>query len=315
MTFGNLIAGFKRIFSPLAGAAMLLPVLLPAPAHAQPSDECDVRFAQDSATIAMLAPGLGLGQQAIGEQTITVTLAQSNNGDDDQRSGTCQIDLRLSRLTSDPSFPDYRLTASGRALEAGFSETVSSSQNQIIVTVPSGRSGQSINLQASVPAEWGTRAGRYNEQLQLALVGASGEILDRLALNLELDIPKAVDVMFVGATGTGQTSRVDLGALSATEPTRSPPFGLRVWSSSGYKVDISSENGGNLAHLQAMDAIPYQLEIDGRDVALSAAPAAFTRANATSRSGDLFRLGVFVPARRSVAGEYQDRITVSVSSI
>lgn len=303
MTFCN------RIFSPLLCAALAFPVSVAAQSSEREED-CRVRFTQDSATIALLAANIGPGHQAFGEEIVSITAAAERDN-----SAPCRVDLRLSRLTSDPSFPNYRFTVLGRPLQPAISETVTGAQNEIIATIPSSRGGLSVNLQANAPADWGTRWGRYNEQLQLSLVGASGDILDRLALNLELQIPKAVDVMFVGATGTGRTKQIDLGVLSATEATRSQPFGLRVWSSSGYKVDIASENSGTLAHLQGMDAIPYRLEIDGSDMALTAGAAVFSKANHTSRTGDLYRLGVSVPARRSVAGDYQDRITVSVSSI
>ncbi len=285
-------------------------ISLPSGAIARDRDECDVRFSQESATITMLASNIGEGQRAVGEQLVRV-VANENDGP----NSACRVDLRVSRLTSDPAFPAYRLVILGRPLEPTLNETVIGTQNQIALSVPSNRTGRSVSLQAAAASDWGVRSGRHNEQLQLSLVGPDGEIIDRLALNLVLDIPKAVDVMFVGATGTGRTSRIDLGNLSATEPTRSEPFGLRVWSSSGYRVEISSENGGNLGHRLGMDAIPYRLEIDGRDVALGNTATPFSRPDATGRTGDLFRVGILVPARRSVAGRYQDRITVSVSSI
>ncbi|WP_298335820.1 hypothetical protein [uncultured Erythrobacter sp.] len=296
---------FNRIIA-LIGALLLMS---PAAASAQSGTDCDVRFTQESATITMVAPDIGRGQQAFGEQVIRLTTV------DDDQNRACRADLRISRLNTAPSFPSYRIFALGRPIVPSISETVANAQNQIIVAIPRNRSGRSINLRAVAPANWGIHAGRHNEQLQLSLVGQAGEVLDKLALNLVLDVPKAVDVMFVGATGIGRANRINLGRLSAAQSTRSEPFGLRVWSSSGYRIGLSSENQGKLVHRQGMDEIPYKLQLEGREVPLESGIAPYTSPEATGRSGDIYSLGILVPARRSVAGRYQDRILVTVSAI
>ena len=273
-------------------------------------DQCSLQFAENSATITMLAANLGPGGSAFGEQAIRV-IAEGGGAN----NGSCRGTLRISRLSGAGSFPDYRLTARGRPIAPSISEAIGDARNQLNLSLSGNKASRSIDLRTSLPTGGGLVAGRHSEQLQLTLLDASGEVADRMALNVVLEIPKAVDVMLVGATGDGQTASIDLGDLSQTEASRSAPFGLRIWSTSAYTYGFSSANGGSLRHALDMDTIPYQLFIEGRPIMLSAGRVEFSSATPSAARGDLYRLGIQVPARRSIAGRYSDRITVSVSAI
>jgi len=291
------------------GALILAACAMPPSLNAQERSACDLRFAEDSLTVNLFATSVGHSQRAIGDSNIRVRVAETG-----EQSGTCRADLRLSRLNSDQRFPDYLFTIRGRAVRASIAETVGSAENQFLVTIPKKSTGQTFPLQIAAPTEWGIQSGQYVEQLQLSLVNDRGEVMDRLPLNLVLDIPKTVDVMFVGATGTGQTSTINLGDLSQTEETRSLPFGVKIWSTSNYAFGFSSENNGRLLHREGRDAIPYELRMDNRRVPLDDG-ANFSSSGQSERNGDIYRLRVAVPPRRSVAGRYQDRVTVTVSAL
>lgn len=280
-----------------------------ANASANGRDDCEARFSQDSVTLNLLANELGHDQVALADEDVRILA-----GPEPSENTSCRVSIRVSLLSSDGSFPSYSLTASGAPLRPSISETVGGA-SETAVTVPASRTGRTVNLRATAPTDWGIQSGQYVERLQLSLVDKTGTIIDRMAVNLVLQIPKTVDVMFVGATGVGRTTTIDLGDLSATEQTLSPPFGVRIWSSSAYSFGFTSEHSGLLQHELAMDAIPYRLNVNGQSVALDGNRLAINRLQPSQRSGDFHSLTLSVPARRSVAGRYKDRLTVSVSAL
>lgn len=273
-------------------------------------DQCSLQFAEDAVTITILVVDLGPGSSASGEQAIRV-LAEGGGAN----SASCRGALRISRLSGAGSFPEYRLTARGQPIAPSISEAIGDARNQINLSLSGNNASRSVDLRMSLPTGWGLIAGRHSEQLQLALLDSAGEVADRMTLNVVLEIPKAVDVILVGATGGGQTSSIELGDLSPTEATQSAPFGLRIWSTSAYTYGFTSVNGGSLRHALDMDSIPYQLSIEGRPITLSSGRVEFNNPTSSAARGDLYRLGIQVPARRSIAGRYSDSITVSVSAI
>lgn len=296
----------RRLSQYLAGAFLMLPAV----AAAQPATECDLSFAESSITITLLASDLGIGQSVAGRGDVLIEAVHNDSGRQD-----CVADLRLSSVSTIPGFPDYSMTAGNRPIVPSANETIGGSRNQLRIVVPPNRTTTNVGMDAVAATEWGLVAGRQMEQLQLSLVGRDGTVLDRVPLYLELEIPKTVDVMFVGATGSGPASSIELGDLSATERVTSQPFGVRIWSSSGYEFMLQSENAGNLVHLQAMDEIPYELFVNGSRYALGAATSPIISIDPSEVGGDRYGLTISVPARRSVAGEYQDRLLITVNAI
>lgn len=293
------------------GLGLLLAFLMaPVAATAQPATSCDLSFSDRSLTITLLASDLGVGQSVAGRGDVLIEAIHPDDGRQD-----CVASVRLSYISATPRFPDYSMTASNQPIVPSANETIGGPRNQVRVAVPSNRTTTTIALDAVAATEWGLVAGRQTEQLQLTLVGRDGDILDRIPLFIDLEIPKAVDVMFVGATGSGPASSIDLGDLSASERVTSQPFGVRVWSSSGYEFTIQSENAGNLVHQQALDQIPYELLVNGFRYELRSAPAPITSADPSEIGGDRYGLTISVPARRSIAGEYQDRLMITVNAI
>ena len=298
-----------RISATIAVLASGLAAFFAAPAWAQGPADCTARFAEDSVTITLLANDLGHDKFAIGDEDIRIS-----SGPDPRENRACNTIVRISRLSSDQSFPDYTLTSAGRLVRPSPSEGVGGSSD-LDVTVPASTAGRTLNFQATASTDWGILSGQFVERLQASLIDRSGVVIDRMAVNLVLQVPKTVDVMFVGAMGTGRTSTVNLGELSAAAPTESPPFGVRIWSSSPYSFAFVSENRGQLVHDMGMDQIPYRLVIDGLQQALDGTAAPMNGMQASGSGGDFYPLRLTVPARRSVAGNYADRITVSVTAL
>lgn len=296
----------RRLATPLALAASVAP----AAASAQPADHCLFRFAEDTVEMQLNAAELGAGSTVLGSENITIAGLQGT-----EDAGVCQMALRVSKLTNLSDFPDYNLRASNRPISPSVSELIGSQASQINLTIPLSGASTTVNFQAVVPTEWGLTAGEHLENLQLSLLNQAGVVVDRMKLDLVVDIPKVVDVMFVGSTGTGRTTSVELGQIEQMSETRSEPFGVRIWSSSGYGFTFSSENSGSLRHEQDLDAIPYQLAVNGVSYTLDNVSSRFTSNVSTAAGGDLYRLSIMVPARRNVAGNYHDRLTVSVNAI
>lgn len=299
----------NRRFLPV-GALALTAIFSSGGAAAQSPQECAPTFSERSVTVTLTAADLGAGEQVVGSSDFTVLA-----GDDGTRSPACPFTIRLSEISGMPEFPPYVLTLANRTITPSSNETVGGPQSEVNNAIPASTRSRSINLRAVAATNWGLVAGRQTERLQLSLLGRNGTIIDRIPLNLELDIPKTVDVMFVGGAGGSQVSRVDLGTLSPTEATSSSPFGIRIWSSSGYQFSFDSQNRGTLQHLQGLDEIPYQFYVDGRLYSLGEGQILLGNTERSLARGDDYSLRITVPPRRSVAGDYQDRITVSVSAI
>src|SRR5690606_11847282 len=125
-------------------------------------------------------------------------------------------------------------------LQTGAAPTANS--DLLVSNVPIDERGERVRFELTLPTEWGLKSGVYDERIELVLFDAAGNEVDRLPLALNIEIPQAVELRVVGATGEGQIARIHLGNLSSTTATRSDPFGVRVWSTSGYRVGIASQN-------------------------------------------------------------------------
>lgn len=285
-------------------------LVIPASLSAQPATECALSFSERAITVTLLPAELGAGESVAGTETARIETPRGGGS-----SSACVASLRVSRITSATDFPNYSLTADNKPVVPSVNESSGGPGSDVNFSIPANQSARSVDLRAVASAEWGLQAGRRTERLQLSIVARNGAILDRIPFNIEIDIPKAVDVMFVGASGASRASQVDLGNLSATERTVSQPFGVRIWSSSSYRFQFRSQNAGLLQHRGGLDAIPYELFVDGQRYQLgSASGASLSQGSATAAGGDLFGLTVEVPARRSVAGDYQDQLTVNVTA-
>ncbi|MEE4209938.1 MAG: hypothetical protein V2I43_11785 [Parvularcula sp.] len=295
------MVSIRRIISTITVAGVLG---LSAPVFA-----CEPEFVQPAQTLSLTASEVGNRLRVEADEQIRIR----NTG-----GGECSAFLRIARLsTSDPD-PSRTLsiTSGGQIIDILPSDisAASSSSDLFIPGIPGGGIGSRvIPLRFAFPIEWGISSGVTSETLLVQLIDETGTAFDELVLTVNLTVLPTVEMRIVGATGSDRIARLDLGTLNPRIINRSDPFGVRVWSTSPYTVTFASNNVGNLAHETASDRIEYELRAAGRIVDLSgSSPGALGRK--TDALGDFHPLEILVPPFVAQAGQYSDRVTVTVSA-
>lgn len=286
----------------LAAAASLF---LAAPAYA---DECRPEFVDTSATVSVSSLEIGSGQ--FSRQNFSIPVRNAGTGD-------CGATMQLVRLDgiSTVDMPPYSLRSGPTTLNIAPQDATLSPDNQLIVPfAPNTPQGYAVPFEIFVPSEWGLRAGNFSEQLELTLLDRNGAKVDSLLLTVNIDVPQAVALRLVGATGNDEIARIHIGTVSATNGARSDPFGVRVWSTSGYRVQLSSDNRGELVHVQNLDRLPYQLFFDNQQVNLAGGDE-FLFPNSTPSTGTVHLMRAEAAPATVRAGDYADRIVVSVTAV
>ncbi len=279
--------------------------LVAAPSVA--SADCQPALGPGSSSVNFA--GLSIGTQRFHEVPLSVVV--SNSGSD-----PCSLVLRVSRTLagSTTPLPPYGLLGPAGQVEIiPFGSSAGTTQSDIVVNVAA-QSTRTIPLAFRLPTGWGLQSGIYSDQLQVALISDGNQQIDSRNIAVTIDIPAAATLRLYGAGGGTGPNRIHLPALSSSRETRSDPFALRVWSTSPYDISFVSDNQGNLIHDNGVDRIPYQLTMGGNDVDLAAA-GPFHFGSHTSAAGDVHRLVVRVAPVRALAGEYSDRVTVTVTAL
>lgn len=156
-------------------------------------------------------------------------------------------------------------------------------------------------------------SGNQVDDLIVLLLNESGAVIDTMNLTVSLTVAPSVEVRVVGVTGQSETASINLGVLDPSSVTTSDPFGVRIWSTSAYTVSFKSENDGRLMHTNRSDSIEYQLFMDGRQVNTLGGRAALVP-NGTDALGDLHATAVRVEPFLAKAGNYSDRVEVTVTA-
>ncbi len=278
-------------------------------AVSSPAVACAPEFLRAAQTISLTATEVGDSARVEASEQLLIR----NSGE-----GECNAFLRIARFsTSDPDpARNFSITSGGQVIDILPSE-VSAASSASDLFVPAIASGggdsRSVPLRFSFPATWGVASGTSTETLLVQLIDETGQVFDDLILTVNLNVLPSVELRIVGATGTNRIARIDLGALNPRAITRSDPFGVLVKSTSPYTVTFASSNGGALVHDVASDRIEYDLRAGGREVDLSGAnPGAFGRL--TTGLGELHALEITVPPFVAQAGEYTDRVVITVSA-
>ncbi|MEP0191733.1 MAG: hypothetical protein ABJP70_14035 [Erythrobacter sp.] len=183
-----------------------------------------------------------------------------------------------------------------------------------VPNIPVVSSGRMVPFRLGFATEWGLERGNFAQEFVLTLHDQAGTELDSMILIVRIDVPPAVALRIVGASGDNPVRRINLGILDPQEINRSDPFGLRIWSTSPYQVEFSSENMGKLRKTTSLATIPYSLRMSGSEVDLEANDLRVF-AQGTGSLGDFHPLRVVVDPFFAEAGNYSDRIQVSVSAI
>ena len=280
--------------------------LLPAVANAA----CEPSFIEGS-NIVTLTPSISFEDQRLVER---FNIRVRNDG-----SEVCTLRIGVGREVASVGFrfPAYSLTGpSGNEPVAGLSGTGDSTGFGSEFIVPA-------NGQVSIPYElrmavgWGSEAGTYAEDLVFQLSEAeSGSAIATQRTRLSLEIPRATRIRFAGASGIDGPARIEMGSISATAPTRSPPFALRILSTSAYRIDLVSQNRGALRRSDGPDIIPYQMTLGGQAVNLGGTAYSRQVGRHTSSVGDVHPVTIVIdPDPTRHAGQYSDRVTVTVTAI
>lgn len=269
--------------------------------------ECRPEFVESTQTVNF--PGIEVGAGQFSRETFAVHVRNAGDGD-------CSATIRVRRIGAPtPETPRYTLQSGAKVFEILAEGAAPTAHSDLPVpSAPNDERGASVGFQLTLPTEWGLQSGFYGEQVELALLDPAGAEVDTLTLSLNIDIPRAVALRVVGATGDTAVARIHLGTLSSTAPTSSDPFGVRIWSTSGYRVSVSSENRGQLVHASNLDRLPYELDFDRRKVDLEGA-GSFVYPQHTPSLGRLHPLRVLVGPVNARAGDYADRVTVTVTAV
>lgn len=269
--------------------------------------ECRPEFVESTQTVNFSSVAIGVGE--FSRETFAIHVRNAGDGD-------CGATIRVRRVgASLPGTPRYTLQSGATVFEILTDGAAPTAHSDLPVpNAPSDDRGASVAFQLTLPTEWGLQSGFYGEQVELALLNPSGVEVDTLTLSLNIDIPRAVALRVVGATGDTSMARIHLGTLSSTAPTTSDPFGVRIWSTAGYRVSVSSENRGKLVHASRLDQLPYELDFDQRKVNLEGADS-FLYPQHTPSLGRLHPLRVTVGPVNARAGDYADRVTVTVTAV
>lgn len=236
-----------------------------------------------------------------------------NDGD-----SLCQLNLTVGRDVTGSLgwFPDYVLTGPGGVVSAPVPGASPGGTATAPVVIPAGRE-VSVSYQIRANVGWGDRSGDYATSMLFALSsrGSSTEIASQRT-ELRLTIPATAAIRFAGAgAGAKGSARLDLGQLTPNMINRSPPFAVRVLSTSAYRLEVTSENSGALVRTGGMERLPYAMTIGGHRMDV-AGGGSISRGTHTSPKGDLFPVAVTVrPDADQHAGDYSDRVTVAVTPI
>ncbi|GAB5454727.1 MAG: hypothetical protein Hens2KO_09560 [Henriciella sp.] len=273
------------------------------------AEDCVPQFVESSKTVSV--NDIDIGARNISRQGFSISVINAGDGD-------CSAQIRAMRVQGSASRSNlkYSIRSGSSVLDVLPNQTAAATSNSdlFIGGIPSGDSGTNAPFVLSVPSGWGLKSGFHSEQIQLSLLDLTGQVVDTLLLNVNVRVPPAVSMRIVGARGAGGVPTINLGVISSRESAASDPFGVRVWSTSPYQVSFESENRGFLRHEGGLDEIPYDLRMGGRKVDLGGI-GTFSFPERTSSLGDVHRLRVRAGPAVARAGNYSDRVTVTVSAI
>ena len=281
-----------------------LAALYAAPAAA----ECAPRFTQATQTVNVNASDVG--NSAVARENFDIRV-----GND--QTGSCSARLRFSSLTGGEQRPDsgFQLVSGNQEIDILPDEnSAPSTKSNLFVPGIAGRSnGRAVPFRLAFATPWGILSGVRQTEILVNLIDEGGVVVDTMILYLNFSVPDAVDLRIVGATGNDSVAEIRLGRLDSRQTNRSDPFAIRVWSTSPYSIAFESENNGNLMQDGGPDRIPYTLRLGGQEVPLSGTIAK-TVGSATGTLGDIHPLQVEVEPFGANAGDYTDRVSVTVTA-
>lgn len=272
--------------------------------------DCNPSFVDGSATIRLTPPTSFSNDLLIEPFQVRI----KNSGDE-----ACVLRLGVGRRIPGGSqqFPAYSVTGpNGKVPLPSLGGAANNGVYGTEFTVPAGEQIiLSYNVRMNVG--WGFEAGVFTEDLVFQVFeGQPRRPVITQDRQLLLEIPRMALIRFAGISGLDGPALIEMGALSPNAVTNSPPFALRVLSTSGYRMELVSDNGGALRQTDGNYLIPYALSLDGKKIDLSGAPSAVQTNHHTSSLGDVHPVKISVrPNPEYPAGEYSDRVFVAVTAM
>ena len=272
--------------------------------------ECEPAFVDGSSTVRLVPPTAFNNDVLIESFQVRI----KNSGDE-----ACVLRLGVGRRLAGGSrqFPTYSLSGpdgkvplpslAGAANNGGFGrEIVIAAGEQVAVP-----------YDVRMTVGWGSEAGTLTEDLVFQLYDSRpGRPVVTQDTQLLLEIPKMALIRFAGISGLNGPALVEMGTLSPNSLTTSPPFALRVLSTSAYRMELVSDNNGALRKIDGSYLIPYSISLRGKKLRLDGANDAIETNRHTSSTGDVHPVKITVqPDPEYPAGEYSDRIFVTVTAM
>ncbi|WP_170003316.1 hypothetical protein [Pseudopontixanthobacter vadosimaris] len=287
----------------------LILALCVAAASAPAAAACAPSFVDDPTTV-QLTPGPSFDREQLFER---LNVRVRNEGDD-----PCLLRFNVTDRTGSVAdgFPAISIVGpNGIGTSPGSPAIGSTASFGAELAIPA--NGQVVvPLEVRTVVGWGSRAGLYNRELELQLLNVqTAQELGSRRTQLTLTIPRTALIRFAGAGGTDGPPRIEMGPLSPVAPTRSPPFALRILSTSPYLIDVTSDNNGSLRREGASDLIPYRMTLGGQEMMLAGSRDSMQVGRHTNSVGDVLPVTIVTqPDPEYHAGQYQDRITITVTT-
>lgn len=228
-----------------------------------------------------------------------------------EQNCTLALGLSLDPAFAGP-FPQYSITGPGGIIEAE-AQSISAARRAgelraPLVLSPGAETTVDYNVATSVG--WNLQAGSYERRLRLRLFdAANASLLDEEEVELGITVPLSSQIDFVG-----NVDRIALGRLTIGRDNVSPPFGIRVYSTSTYNMQFESENAGQLRQEDGSGLLPYRMLLSGNELNLRSGSHLVSGLNKSADLGDVFGVVVRVkPDATTPAGLYSDRVRVTVT--
>lgn len=288
---------------------LIAAVLTAAPSMALA--DCEPSFVSATALVDVRTPSLD--EQQVSDRFFVEV---RNSGAD-----ACTLRLAVGRdmAASRAGFPSFSLSGpTGMVPAAAIPATPTGTdpRTAIVIHVPAEGTVR-VPYDVSFNVNWGMASGVYEQELVYQLYeGDNQEELANQRTRLNLNIPAVARVRFSGASGGDGPSQLAMGVLSSTSQTHSPPFAIRVQSTSSYRIELVSQNGGALLRTNGPDRIPYRLLLDGEALDLKGAGDSATENGHTNSTGVVHPVRVIIdPDPTRHAGTYSDRVTITITTL
>ena len=233
---------------------------------------------------------------------------------------TLRLAVARDRTTVSRGFPVFSLSGPAGVVSAASLPAAAEAtdpRTTIAIQVPANGTVR-VPYDVSFNVNWGMASGVYEQDLNFQLLDSEGRAeLANQRTTLSLDIAPVARVRFSGASGGDGSAQLAMGPLSPVSATHSPPFAIRVLSTSAYRIEVVSQNQGALLRTNGPDRIPYRFLLDGDLLDLRSAAGDFATEGAhTGNTGKVHPVRVIIePDPTRHAGTYSDRVTVTITTL